>query len=197
MKIYKKQYNSKVKILSKNAKKKRVLYSLLVVLALTVSYEYYNEIKAFFVGESNKTETSPVVNENKNEDGKLKIEPFKRLPQPLLKISKNNPQLEVQSEKLFSDLNLLIKAIHDNSSDNNAKKGKEVLDSLYQYAIHPLVIQNKEVKDFQKLIKDVAKQNRIKVNEEFEIKPLIYSKETIKAEPGKRNLFEYGEINEE
>ena len=88
-------------------------------------------------------------------------------------------------------------AIHDDSSENNTEKGKEVLDSLYQYSIHPFVIQNKEVKEFQKLIKAAAKQNNIVINEEFAIKPLIYSKENVKAEPGKRNLFEYGEIDEE
>lgn len=195
--VYKKQYNAKVKIVSKNAKKKRVLYSLLVILVLTICYEYYNDIKSFFTGKEETVKVETVTSEVKNETGKLNKESFKRLIQPFLKISKNNPQLEMNSDTLFNSLNTLMMAIHDDSSENNTEKGKEVLDSLYQYSIHPFVIQNKEVKEFQKLIKAAAKQNNIIINEEFAIKPLIYSKENVKAEPGKRNLFEYGEIDEE
>lgn len=196
LEIYNKQYEAKVKIVSKNAKKKRVLYSLLVVLVITLCYEFQNEIMALF---SDKPAVAVEKKEEAKKDKivKLNLASFKRLVEPFDKIRLKNPQLEAQTDALWTSLNGLLYEIHHDKANNNTVKGKEMLDKLYQFSIQPVVSQTKEVKDFQNLIKTVAKQNnKIVVNDQPVIVPLVYSKELKHTNPGKRNLFEYGEIND-
>jgi hypothetical protein len=171
------------------AKERRVLFSLLLVLLITIGYENSSYIFSGLYGENY---VAPALG-TRQKNG-VRKDMFLHLGRMLPKVIDEFPQFCAHLERQQRELNQLLTLIDEKnvSEDSIMKQVQLVLRGLQEFNNHPAVNRSKSVEALAKELQQLARLTKISLPAELEIKPLDFSSRSNMAEvAGGRNLFEY------
>ncbi len=175
-------------IIALRAKELKILYGLLVVLLLTLAYEYGTPIYNKFMGlDCEEVEITRVVTKRYRlgdfRNLKLEFEPFKE----------EFPQFNNRINREITQLDKIIKEYE--SLDGNAikTKGDAIVKGLYSFVTHPVMEKFDNSKELKETLESMAKTGGIKFSSKLEVVPLVFNKHKATALDGRRNIFEYDE----
>ncbi|EKD82248.1 MAG: hypothetical protein ACD_39C01407G0004 [uncultured bacterium] len=185
----KKHREDVIDTLQLRSKERRVLYTLLIILSITIAYENSALIFAHLIGDSH-----PVPELGERRKPQLKPDMLKRLDRALAEASEDFPQYWArfaENQKRLGEVAGLL------AEEGGAVAAQEVLvrvvASMNEFATHPII---RPTKNLEKLNAEIASLQRIlkfkTVAAEVELKPLEFVRETAaESSQRQRNLFEY------
>lgn len=170
------------------AKERRVLYSLIVILFLTIAYENSNWLFARFFGDNF---AAPAIGQRQKMI--LKTDSFLRLEKALSDVVEEYPQFWSHLRRQQQDLRDCM-ALTAEVANNNAAmiKASAVLNSLHEFVSLPVIVRSPTLEALAKELLKLSKGMKFSLKTEFELKPVVFR---LEAKPtgvvGQRNLFEF------
>ena len=170
------------------ARERRVLYGLIIILLLTVSYENGGGIFSLLVSGDYAT---PTLGNRR----KLTIKPeiMKTLARELEPLPGIYPQYAIRLKK---DAGLVADAVQMASTPELAERAveasREAVLHLYEFTSHPVITRTKNLEALEKELFLVAKILQIKLVNKGNLPELSFKKAAPMVEnTGERNLFDY------
>lgn len=170
-------------------KERRVLYTLLLILCVTITYENSSVILSYLVGSSHQV---PELGERKTPQ--LKPDMLKRLDRALAETSEDFPQYWARfagnQKRLGEAAGLLAE---EGGAGLALEKVNQVVVSMKEFAAHPIIKSTKSLEKLNAEMVSVQRILKLKADTaEAELKPLVFVRESAAGgSQSNRNLFEY------
>lgn len=170
------------------AKERKVLYSLIVILFITVVYENSSWLFAGLLGDNF---VAPAIGQRQKM--MLKTDSFLRLEKALNEVVEEYPQFWSHLRRQQQDLRDCMTLTAEVTNSSAAMlKATDLLNSLHEFVSLPVIVRSKKLETLAKELQMLSKGMKLSLKKEFELKPVVFRLETRPdSVVGQRNLFEF------
>jgi len=170
-------------------KERRVLYTLLLILLLTLAYENSAFLYDRLIGAAH-----PLPELGQRKKAQLKQDMIKPLEKALVDASEDYPQYWArfsQNQKRLTDAAAML--IEDGMAEDALELVKLVVASMNEFSAHPVIKATKKLERLNTEMATIQRILKFKVDlEGVAPKPLVFTRDaSVADDQSRRNLFEY------
>lgn len=172
------------------AKEKRVLYSLLIVLLMTMAYENNSWLLSSVFSENHNV---PELGERRGYG--INSQLFKPINNAIVHFSNEYPQFWANIERQKQQSRELMETLSDPAMKQQAlQKAFVLLQEVKTFISHPALSQTKKLQEIDKEISRIARSLNYKFVENIDYKVVAFGQKTsLKDSSVPRNLFDFSD----
>ncbi|MGM0598272.1 MAG: hypothetical protein ACQETH_00525 [Candidatus Rifleibacteriota bacterium] len=168
------------------AKERTVLIGLIIILICTLVYENSTALNRYFLETDHEV---PQLGERK----KIVVKPaiIKELKEKINPVINDFPQFTAMFKGHKNELDRILLTLKKDE-DKATKQIIAISKELYRFATHPVIEQNDNLEEIEKVLNLLQRKLKVKFDKKFKIVPVTFVKGERTMPSGvKRNLFNY------